>query len=317
MNKKVLVVGAGLMAHEYLNVLKDIGAVVKVIGRGAENIAKLKSEFPNFECAEGGVALLSRDEVDGYDFAINTVNIEYLEDTTSMLVDLGIKNVLVEKPGGLDIAKMKKLHDLSLANKSNILIAHNRRFFQSVKRLILEAELDGGITSALFDFTEWTHTFGRDSHSESVLNKWIISNSSHVIDTVFFLIGDPVELNSQTAGKNVIDWHRSGSVFTGSGKSSSSIPFSYHANWVSAGRWSIEVCTNKRRFFLVPMEQLKQQKLGEIKIEDIDIDNEVDTRYKPGLFQQTVDFLCGEHRNFINLEGQIERHAVYSEIGAY
>ena len=36
---------------------------------------------------------------------------------------------------------------------------------------------------------EWVHTINEDDYSNEVLEKWIISNSSHVIDTVFYLIG--------------------------------------------------------------------------------------------------------------------------------
>ena len=90
--------------------------------------------------------------------------------------------------------------------------------------------------------------FGKHTHDVSVLNKWVISNSSHVLDTVFYLIGNPETLKCQINGQNKIKWHPSGSIFSGFGISSKNIPFSYQANWNSAGRWSIEVLTKKEDF---------------------------------------------------------------------
>ena len=42
------------------------------------------------------------------------------------------------------------------------------------------------------------------------------------------------------------------------------IPFSYHANWESAGRWNIEIMTKKGKYRLSPLEELHFCKLGEI-----------------------------------------------------
>ena len=56
---------------------------------------------------------------------------------------------------------------------------------------------DGGIISVHFEFTEWIHTINPEDYDDESLNKWIIANSSHVIDTVFYLIGNPKIINSK------------------------------------------------------------------------------------------------------------------------
>ena len=72
-----------------------------------------------------------------------------------------------------------------------IYIAHNRRFYESVrflKKILLEGE---SITSVRFEFTEWIHRMDLEKINFDVQQNWITANSSHVLDTVFFLAGYP------------------------------------------------------------------------------------------------------------------------------
>jgi hypothetical protein len=70
----------------------------------------------------------------------------------------------------------------------------------------------------------------------------------------FDIIGFPKEITSVQSG--IIDWHNSGSIFTGCGISENNIPFTYHADWDSGGRWGIEVFTKENSYSLIPLEQL-------------------------------------------------------------
>ena len=78
------------------------------------------------------------------------------------------------------------------------------------------------------------------------------------------LIGFPKELSASQSGE--LDWHPSGSIFVGSGISEKNIPFSYNANWDSAGRWWVEFLTKENRYIMKPMEQLFVQKRGSIAL---------------------------------------------------
>ena len=91
-----------------------------------------------------------------------------------------------------------------------------------------------------------------------VYQRWGISNSLHVISMVFDLIGLPKEITSKQSGKT--SWHDSGSIFTGNGISENNIPFSYHADWESAGRWGIEIMTKEHAYRLMPLENLYVRK---------------------------------------------------------
>lgn len=318
MENKILIVGSGFMAKEYLLVLHAMRKKAIIVGRGQENIQKLKNEFPEFEYHDGGIDKYIESGNDIPFFAINASSINQLNRTTKILLLAGVKNILLEKPGDLFLKGLEEIETLTQNLGANVFIAYNRRFYNSVqtlKKLVIE---DGGILSAHFEFTEWVHTIDQSKFEKDVLNKWIISNSAHVIDTFFFIIGQPVNMYNMVCGEEVIPWHPSGSVFIGMGKSTQNIPFSYHSNWSSAGRWGIEISTSKRRFYLKPMEKLAQQKLGSITLEEIEIDEVLDLKYKPGLYVQVNNFLIGEFDSMCTIEEQRKNYQnIYMKIASY
>ncbi len=316
MNNNVLLVGSGFMAKEYLMVLRAMNKKVIVVGRGRENIQLLNREFPEFTFYSGGVEEYLKVHSDVPYFAINASSISQLAITTKQLILAGVKSILLEKPGDLFLKGLIEIEDLSLKSNTEVFIAYNRRFYSSVQKLKEEVFNDGGIQSVHFEFTEWVHTIDQNKFDLEVLNKWIVSNSAHVIDTVFFLIGKPKKMNNIVMGQGLIPWHMSGSVFIGMGVSNQNIPFSYHANWCSAGRWSIEISSSKRRFYLKPMEKLAQQILGTVGVEEIKLDETLDSKYKPGLFIQLHKFLSSQTEDLCTIGEQTKNYKnIFMKIG--
>ncbi len=309
-NESILIVGCGYMAEEYLKVIKAIGNKAIIVGRGIERVNKLKSSFPEFQFYSGGLEYYLDNFSDIPHLAINTVNVEYLYSTTLLLINAGIKKVLLEKPGALTIEELTKISNEGRDKDAELFIAYNRRFYSSVLELEKQVELDGGILSANFEFTEWIHTIDSTQYDINTLSRWVIANSSHVIDTFFYLIGMPESLECRVYGGHQISWHASGSIFMGLGISNKNIPFTYHSNWLSPGRWSIEILTRKRRFYLRPMEALNMQRIGSIALEPLYTDDLLDKRFKPGLYLETISFLgdpelsrlCTIQKQLINLQ---------------
>jgi predicted dehydrogenase len=316
-NSKVLLIGSGGMACEYLKVLESLGKSVVIVGRGNKNLEYLKNLYPDYEYCHGGLDKFLQSNPTIPEFVINAVNVEYLGVTSCKLLEYGAKYLLIEKPGDLTEQGLQKICDLAKAKEAIVCVAYNRRFYTSVRDMIAETTKDGGITSLNFEFTEWTHTFGPETHSLVALNNWILSNSSHVIDTAFYLIGEPKYLASNVSGANVIKWHRSGSIFVGSGMSVRGIPFSYHSNWNGPGRWAIEVITAKRRFYLKPMEKLFKQELATVSVNEIMINDELDINYKPGLYLQTNAFLDLNLKKLQLIDDQLRAMRYYREIAGY
>ncbi len=316
-NKKILLIGSGNMANEYLKVLKSLNKNVVVVGRGESNILKLKETFPEFEYFYGGIDNYISNHENIPETAINTVNIDFLRSTSITLLLAGVKNLLIEKPGDITVQGLKSIQELSNEKAAKVTIAYNRRFYSSVMGLIDLVKEDGGVSSSHFEFTEWVNTIGPETHSKDALSKWVLSNSSHVIDTVFHIINKPSELYAKVLGENKIDWHSNGSIFIGHGISENNIPFTYHSNWDGPGRWSIEVTTCKRRFYLKPMEKLFVQNLNSVQINEVKIDDELDIKFKPGLYLQTKSFIDRDFKHLQSIEDQVESMKYYSLIAGY
>ena len=316
-NSRVLLIGSGFMAREYLKVLSSLGNEVIIVGRSVEKIQALKSDYPNFEYFSGGLYKFLEQHSDIPEFAINAASINQLRSTSILLMDAGVKYIMLEKPGELTLSGLNEIKLKSMECSADVLIAYNRRYYSSISALKEQVKIDGGITSVHFEFTEWIHTIDPNIYDSEDLKKWIISNSSHVIDTAFSLIGIPKELCAFVGGKDAITWHPSGSIFTGSGISENNIPFTYHSNWQGPGRWAIEVSTNKRKFFLKPMEKLFQQVKGSIAVEEIEVDYNLDLNFKSGLYVQTVSFLTQNFKDFQSLVDQIKMMPIYNKIGGY
>jgi len=315
MNNKIWLIGAGGMAQDYIKVLKGLEKEFVVIGRG-ENTAKKCEEITGCKVQIGGLEeyLLKKPEICSH--AIIAVGVEKLFETTKLLLEYGVKSILVEKPGGLYTWQFEELNILIKEKKANVIIAYNRRFYASTLKAQEIIKQDGGVTSFNFEFTEWAHVIEPLVKAEGVKEKWFLGNSTHVVDLAFFLGGKPKEMSSFTSGS--LSWHPSASIFSGSGISDKNALFNYQANWESAGRWSVEILTKENRLIFRPMEKLQIQKRGKIpQIFDESVDYSLDEKYKPGLCIQTEKFLDNDFENMCSFEEQFKMIEIYNKIASY
>jgi predicted dehydrogenase len=298
--KKGVILGAGEMAQDYAKVLQELSATFTVVGRSEAATEKFFKKTGIRALPNGLAAWKTRNPIN-IEYAIIAVSVDELARTAIELMDFGIRNILLEKPGGLTPEEIQKVRDKAEKTGTRILIGYNRRFYASVQKAQEMIAEDGGVRSFSFDFTEWPHTFCDDPRfSAEVKANWFLAMSSHVVDLAFFLGGKPKELKTFVAGG--LGWHPSASSFTGAGITDKGALFSYHANWAAPGRWGIDISTEKHRFIFHPLEKLRIQKLKSISEEPVEIDDTLDTNFKPGLYLQTLGFLEGENRsNFIDI----------------
>lgn len=288
---KTLLVGCGPMAIEYAKVLKAQDEEFITVGnteKGAENFEKQIGE----QVILGGIQLWLNNSTDldkSHYKVIIAVNENLLGVITKNLIAEGFKDILVEKPGGLDINDIREVNSLAQKYQANVYVAYNRRFFSSVLKLKELIANDGAVKSFNFEFTEWGHSIKNLPQHKEILNEWFIQNSSHVIDLAFHVGGSPNDMKCYVSGGE--EWHPKGTIFSGAGVSDKNALFSYNANWESAGRWWVEFLTIKNRYILKPMEQLFVQKRGSISIDQIELEDEFDQNFKPGLYKQVEAFL--------------------------
>ena len=301
------------MAVDYAKVLIDLGEDFVVIGR-SEDSAKVFEEATGVSVKTGGLArALGANSTPKT--AILAVGIEQLAATAELLIRAGTKRILMEKPGGVNIAELTFLEDLRRSSGSEISIGYNRRFYTSTLRseeLIAE---DGGVTSFDFEFTEWAHQIQHLRKPSRVMEHWALGNSSHVMDLAFFLGGFPKEWNSWSAG--ALGWHPAASRFCGAGISERGALFSYHADWEAPGRWGIDVLTRKRRIIFRPMEKLLMIPLGSVDAKPVDLADRSDRDFKPGLYRQTKAFLAQDLARFCSLTDQVRHVQIYTQIAGY
>ncbi len=284
---KLLIIGLGSMAAEYVKVAHHLGIEAVAIGRD-ENKCNAFADTHRISCLRAEPSELIT-QFDANTPVVNCVSFPSLFAVNKALIEAGFKHILTEKPGAINAIEVGELVHFAQEKSSKLYVAYNRRHFASVLKL-KEILREQKPTSCLFEFTEWSHVIETLNKDAVSLSNWFYGNSTHVLDLVCDLIGKPKEISAYISGD--LPWHPAGSVFSGAGVSVNDIVFSYSANWQSAGRWGIEVCTVQGKYLLRPMEKLAFIPKGKINAEDIEV-HEVDG-LKPGLLSQLQAFI-GNH----------------------
>jgi len=250
-SKKVLIIGGGEIAKQYaLAFLKFHISDITIIVKTGDSISNFCIE-KNLKLLKGGFEI-HLSNLKKMDLVIIATPIPILINATQLCIDNGQDNILIEKPGSL---YSKELLSLSKTCKDKkIRVGYNRLVYPNLHKLKKLINSEGGVTSCRFTFTEWLDRIEFEKDELIVHQRWGIGNSLHVISMAFDIIGLPKEITSIQSGK--IDWHDSGSQFIGCGTSENNIPFTYHADWGSGGRWGIEIFTKENSYILIPLEEL-------------------------------------------------------------
>jgi predicted dehydrogenase len=306
-------IGSGPMAQDYGKVLQALQIDFVVIGRGKIS-AKNFQEDTGISVKTGGLTQ-ALDGTPAPEMAIVAVGVEQLATATMELLQAGTKKILLEKPGGLNVAELIQLNQCAIECDARVWLAYNRRFYSSTSRaeeIIME---DGGATSFHFEFTEWSHQIQHVQKAPGVLEHWVLGNSSHVLDLAFYLGGFPTDWKGWSKGE--LGWHPASSRFCGAGVTERGTLFSYIADWEAPGRWGVEIMTRKNRLIFRPMEQLQVISLGSVREVPVKIDDQLNQECKPGLYRQTQAFLHGHPDRFCTLADQVKHARLYSEIAGY
>ncbi|KUO70130.1 MAG: myo-inositol 2-dehydrogenase [Desulfosporosinus sp. BRH_c37] len=302
-NEGVLLLGAGPMAVEYAKVLKALGLKFHVIGRGLQSAATFTEQTDHPVFLEG-----LEHWVENQKFlpkvAIVAVSMEQLAPVTISLLKIGIRKILVEKPAGLNSLEIRNVAICAQQNEAHVYVAYNRRFYSSTLQALEIIKADGGLTSFNFEFTEWIHAIAELDKPIEVKKALLLGNSSHVIDLAFFLGGEPIEISCYTTGG--LDWHPNATIYAGAGRVQNGALFSYQANWEAPGRWGVEILTRKHRLIFRPLEELHCQDMRSIIIRKIDLEDELDHKFKPGLYRQLEAFLLGKNdENLLDIQNHV------------
>lgn len=306
----VLLVGAGYMGIEFAKVLKALGRPFIAVGRG-EKSAKEFKKIIGEKVYIGGIDKFLSENTKIPKAAIVAISEEQIGTATIKLLRAGVKEILAEKPGGADFEEIKKVAKTARENNARVYLGYNRRFYASVEEAKKIIKKDGGVTSLFFDFTEAVHKIVPLIRAPGVKENWFLHNSTHVLDMAFYIAGRPKKINSLISGS--LSWHPQAAMFAGSGVLETGALFSYHANWKSAGRWSIEIQTNKRKLIFKPLERLQTQDVGSFEVRDYKLNNKLDLDFKPGIYKELEAFFLGR-KNLCTIEEQVKNLKYYRKI---
>jgi predicted dehydrogenase len=309
----ILLIGTGPMAIEYSKVLLAINKKLVVVGRGSKS-ASLFEQKTGIIPELGGLDLyLKEKKLNKNTLAIIATGTETLMSIIHQLLKSGIEKILVEKPAAISIDELLDNETVLKPYYDSIFIAYNRRYYASVieaKKLIKE---DGGLKSMHFEFTEWAHKIEPLKKATGVKENWFFANSTHVVDLAFYLAGKPANWNTFSQSGR-LTWHPK-TNFSGAGITEKNVLFSYISNWESAGRWAIELLTDKRRIYLKPMEKISIQQKGSIEVVEHDLDFSLDENFKPGLYKQVEAFVFGKEDRLLKMKDHIiNSKTIYSVI---
>jgi predicted dehydrogenase len=299
------------MAIEYAKVLQAQEIGFCTIGR-SEKSAQNFQEKTGYKAIHGGLDKFLATRPNKATKAIVAVGVEQLAPTTLALINYGIEQILLEKPGGLNKAEIEKVATLSENKATKVFIAYNRRFYSSVLKAQQIIKEDGGVSSFNFEFTEWGHIIEGLTKAPNVKENWFLANSTHVVDLAFFIGGTPKEMSCYTSGS--LSWHPSAASFAGAGSTETGVLFSYQANWAAPGRWALEVLTAHHRLYFRPMEKLQIQEVGSVAIKDVALDEHLDIKFKPGLYLQVKHFIKDHHSQLYSIQDQAKAMASYQLI---
>lgn len=302
-------IGTGNIAREHAKVLKALGVDFLAIGRSEESTKKFADETGS-KVISGGIQNYLTKKPDLPDFVINAVQAELGSETICFMIENGVRKILAEKPSGLTLEELKRNRDVAQRNDAILKIGYNRRFYASTIAAEEIISQDGGVSSFNFEFTELYRVIGS---LKGDVSGWFYANSTHVIDLAFHLGGEPKEMTSYVQCPNPN--YTSTTSFAGAGISTKNALFSYQANYLAPGRWGVEILTPKSRLIFRPMEQLQIQKLGSMAIEPVEIDDELDKRFKPGFYRQIETFIKDpSNPRFLDIGQQVENVQYYQKI---
>jgi len=309
MKANILLVGAGQMAQEYAKVFDFLQVSYSVCCRSqisSDKFFKKTGKRPVLH------KRLNSTEMRKFSHAVNAVSVDSLFEINIWLSNNGIKKILSEKPAAKNLNQLIKLKK-SIGECSEIFIGYNRRFFSSIDTLKKELN-DKIVRTVFFDFSEIFWKLDKKEIDEQTLSNWFFANSTHVLDTVFYLFGRPKFINCNVKNSDIETKIFGGNdIFSGSGQFNSEIPFSYIGDLHSGGRWRIEIFTCDGVYTLSPFEDLHKVTVGSLSSERIFERSKEDKEYKPGLLNQCTEFV-GNCKGLLDLETHIINAKYYNAI---
>ena len=280
---RLAIVGLGNIARKHAEVVRAL--------KGAELVAGVKRDpetgrlfcrehaIPNYFSSTKGLLDWGQ-----FDAAIVCCGHHHTVELAKAVLSTG-RPCLIEKPVGFSAAETASVLAAAEAGDTWGMVAVNRRFYSVVnqaKHLIEEA---GGLRSIRVEHTEWMHQAAGWGLSDDLLDRYLYINGIHLMDTMCYLAGFPVESRAIVrhfpGHRNAYDaMFRFGSGAVGH----------YSGQWYAPGRWALDLCAEDLRITFPTMEQAVIHRTGIDPVEMVP--DPIDRQFKPGFYRQMERFLA-------------------------
>lgn len=290
MRIRCLVIGVGKMGLAHLQVLTALG-IDAVAGWAPSSRRRQLVETIGVELLDGPLDDALRTFRPSHVVVASPV--ETLTPTALVAMAAGVRHLLVEKPTALSVVEGERLAAAAAACGARVHVGYNRRFYASVRTALSRIrERRDRVSSVFFEFNETiADPAGPSRHAPPVRARWVLANSLHVVDMAFLPAGRPDPGKSRFLAAGTLPWHPSSSIFAGAGETDRGVLFGYHANWNGPGRWAVEWVTSSERYVFRPLETLSVLRAGTTTLTNVDFDNDLDRRFKPGVYLEDKAFL--------------------------
>jgi predicted dehydrogenase len=281
---RVAVIGAGNIAEKHLEVLQAFSDVelAAICSRGHPRIDALVERFSIREKFTDYRTMLDTVPVDAVFVLVSAMQIVPV---AAECLKRGIPTLL-EKPPGLSAKETAGLAQIAQETNCLNLVALNRRFYSVMQRAREEILSAGPLVSVLVEGPERLgEVKAVGIHPPEIIEGLLFANSIHCIDLLRYFGGDVEQI---TATSSQWDEEQKNS-FAALMKFHSGATGHYIAHWMSPASWAVTLYGMGRRISLNPLE--KATLIDSDRSEKALPVDEVDVKFKPGLYGQNRFFL--------------------------
>lgn len=281
---KLGLIGAGWIARQHLEVLKDIDwiKVVGITSRTKVKAEQLAREYHVPVCSNDVESLIQDAKPDAL---MVLVSCEQMYTVVASVIPFGLP-LFIEKPAGLLPEENEKLAVLAERYKVKTMVGFNRRFYSIFHKGLDIIKQHGPLLGVVVEGHErmWRIRAGGKFSKEEIDN-WIFANSVHTIDLLRFFGGEVNNL--KTIAQRRFDEAR-GDQFAAVMELENGAIGQYNAHWYSPGGWRVVLYGDGATVEFKPLE--KGIWIDKNFVSHDILPDDVDIKYKPGFYRQMETF---------------------------
>lgn len=282
---KIALIGAGKIAVEYLNVLRDFDDVslCGIANRSGIGLEELCNEYSIEKGFNDWQRMLEKTKPDA---ALILVSCDHI----AGIAEVCLKNRIpcfIEKPVGLFSTETKKIYELSISTNCIHQIALNRRFYSVVNQAIDEVLKRGPIHGVhVEDHEPIDRICNKGKHGNTVLDRWMIANGIHAVDLFRYVGGAIKSVSTHSFSYK----HTTGDAFGCLVQFESGTIGTFNGFWRSTGSVVMTIYGEGIRACLNGGLMSGQIFLSDGRCLSLNAEK-YDKKYKPGFYYQMREFV--------------------------